>query len=60
MVTILDALLNAQINFKTIGKIGLSSNPIYLITSDQLNNAIQALENGKGIYDEIEISGSAA
>jgi len=60
MVTILDALLNAQINFKTIGKMGLSSNPIYLITSDQLNNAIQALENGKGIYGEIEISGPVA
>lgn len=45
--TILDALLNCQYNFKTLGSMGLSGNPIYIIGMSQLSNAIEALENGR-------------
>ena len=52
--TVLDALRNAQINFETLGNMGLRNNPIYLITKEQLDNALEAINNGKALDDIIQ------
>ena len=44
--TVYEALLNAQINFKTLGDMGGKGNPYYVIAMEQLNNAIDALTLG--------------
>ena len=48
--TVLDALMNAKINFETAQTMGHSGsgNPIFMIAMEQLNNAIKALENDRG------------
>ena len=45
--TVLEVLLNAQINFQDAGRMGCNHNPIFLMAMDQLNNGIAAIENGK-------------
>ena len=45
--TVLEALQNAELNFKTVGRMGAKNNPIYMVAMEQLKNAIEALENGK-------------
>lgn len=52
--TVLEALQNAKVNFETVGRMGGNFNPIYLIAIEQLNNGIEALENGKGADDIIQ------
>lgn len=56
--TVLEALQNAQINFATVGKRRLKSDPVtniaFNIATDQLDNAIAALENGKSATDVIQ------
>jgi len=47
-VTILEALQNAQMNFKTNMSFTLK------IAEEQLNNAIVLLEKGYSKYDEVE------
>ena len=47
--TVYEALLNAQINFKTLGDMGGKGNPYYVIAMDQLNNAIDALTLGNDL-----------
>jgi len=47
--TVLGCLENAKINFENLGRAGLSQNPFFIIAMDQLNNAIGALMNGKGV-----------
>ncbi len=47
-VTIMEVLQNAQYNLNNNGYIGLA------IAKEQLNNAIEQIENGKGLYDEFE------
>jgi hypothetical protein len=61
MTTVIDALRNAHYNFKTLGKFGANNHPAFTIGMDQLNNAINALENGmkpddiiqEHIFDEV-------
>lgn len=63
--SVIEALRNAQVNLKTLAKIGLAQNPIYEIAMEQLHNGIGALENGKSpddiiqenIFSEIDIGG---
>ena len=50
--TVREALLNAQINFETAGKIGMP-NPFHVIAKEQLDNALEALSNGMGLDDVI-------
>ena len=45
--TVLEALQNAELNFKTVGSMGAKNNLIYMIAMEQLKNAIEALEHGK-------------
>jgi hypothetical protein len=45
--TVLEALQNAELNFKNVGRMGAKNNPIYMMAMEQLKNAIKALENGK-------------
>lgn len=52
--TVLEALQNAQINFETLGNSGLKANGIFLIAKGQLDNAIEALENGKELDDVLQ------
>lgn len=47
-VTVLEVLESAKINFETIGKMGAKNHPIFMIAMEQLNNAIAAMENGRG------------
>lgn len=51
---VIDALLNAQVNFNTFGSMGAKSNPFFMIAMEQLSNAIAALENGKTPDDIIQ------
>jgi len=48
--TVLDALLNAQASFETAKQLP----QIFPLAMDQLNNAIEAIENGKGANDVIQ------
>ena len=41
--TVLEALRNAQINFQTLGRQGLSGNFIYEYAMDQLGNVLKAI-----------------
>jgi hypothetical protein len=52
--TVIDALMNAKVNFETLGRMGARNNPIYMIALEQLSNAIEALENGKAPDDIIQ------
>lgn len=52
--TVLEALQNAQFNFETLGNSGLKTNGIFLIAKDQLDNAIEALKNGKAVDDVLQ------
>lgn len=52
--TVLEALQNAQINFETLGNSSLKANGIFLIAKGQLDNAIEALENGKEPNDVLQ------
>lgn len=52
--TALEALQNAQINFETLGNMGLKSNPFFVIAKNQLDNGIEALENGMKPDDIIQ------
>lgn len=54
--TVLDALEGAKINFETLGRFGLSANPIYIIAIGQLTNGIAALRNGRAPRDVIQES----
>jgi hypothetical protein len=54
--TVLEALENAQINFKTVGKMGAQGHPIFQIAMEQLKNAITALDNGKAPDDILQES----
>jgi diacylglycerol kinase len=47
-VTIFEVLQNAQYNLRNNGSIGL------VIGMEQLNNAIEQIEAGKGLGDEFE------
>ena len=51
--TALQALQNAQINFRTVAK-SVGDNLFFLIAMDQLDNGIAALENGKAPDDVIQ------
>jgi len=53
-VSILEVLMNAQMNFETASKMvpGLGRHPIFAMASEQLKNGIEALENGQSIHDE--------
>lgn len=53
MTTVMDALRNAQFNLQTLGKAGAKSNPIFAIALEQLTNAIQSIEDGKSVDDEV-------
>lgn len=53
-VTVIETLQNSQMNMETVGKMGAGKNPIFAIGMEQLNNAIEALENGKGADDVIQ------
>lgn len=48
--TVIECLLNAQMNLKTAKQIP----QLMPMVEEQLANAIQALENGLGIYDVIQ------
>lgn len=52
--TVLEALQSAQINFQTLGNVGLKGDPIYEIAKEQLDNGIKALENGFSAHDVIQ------
>ena len=52
--TVLEALQSAQINFGTLAKLGLKVHPIYFLAMDQLNNALQAIENNKSLNSVIQ------
>lgn len=54
--TVLEALEGAQINFGNVLKMGAGKNPIFMIAMEQLNNAITAISNGKGLDDVIQES----
>ena len=54
MTTILDALKNAQINFDNLAKqTFLDQKPFYIIAKSQLDNAIEAIEKGGKLEDDI-------
>lgn len=48
--TVLEALENAKVNFENARRMPA----IFPIAMEQLENAIEALENGKGAYDMIQ------
>ena len=52
--TVFEALQNAQANFATLGGMGLSANPFFIIAKEQLDNAIEALDNGLELNDLIQ------
>ncbi len=52
--TVHEALMNAQINFINAGDMGASMNPIFKIAMGQMNNAMEALENGLNLDDVIQ------
>lgn len=52
--TVIDALHNAKINFETLGNMGLSKNPFFVIAMEQLKNGIEALDNGLNADDVIQ------
>jgi hypothetical protein len=52
--TVLEALQNAELNFKNVGRMGAKNNPIYMMAMEQLKNAIEALENGRKPDDVIQ------
>lgn len=62
MTTVIDSLLNAQTNFDTVGRMGAGRHPLFSIASNQLKNAIEALENGmkpddvlqEGMFEEVK------
>lgn len=47
-ITVLECLQNAKINFENLGRVGINNHPFYVIAMDQLENAIEALENDRG------------
>ena len=55
MTTILDALKNAQINFNNVIKMNhiLKEHPIFCLAKNQLENALEALEKGGKLNDDI-------
>ena len=53
--TVLDALRSAQNNFNTVKKMGYI-NPFFLIAKEQLDNALEALDNGLKLNDVIQES----
>lgn len=53
--TVLDALYYARNNFSTVGRTtGVEDEPIFIIATGQLTNAIIALENGMNPDDVIQ------
>lgn len=56
MTTILEALENSEMNFETLGRMGMAQNPIYQIAMSQLKNSIEALEQGKAANDILELN----
>jgi hypothetical protein len=50
-VTILEALMNANINLDNVKSLGLAILPL---AKEQLNNAVVLLEKGYSINDEVE------
>lgn len=56
--TVLDALLNAQINFKNAEDMqpALQRNPVFKIATNQLNNALEAIKNDMSLDDIIQES----
>ncbi len=53
-ITVLDCLYNAQHNFKTASENMALTNFLYPLATEQLKNAITALENGKMPDDIIQ------
>ena len=53
-LSILEVLMNAQMNFETAAKMvpGLSRHPIFAMALEQLENGIEALENGQSTDSE--------
>lgn len=55
--TVLDALMNAQINLQNLAKQAfIDKHPFFVIGMDQLGNAIEALENGMSPHDTLQES----
>ena len=52
--TVLEALQNSRINFENLGRMGIKNNPFFIIAMEQLENAIDALENDKDLNDVIQ------
>ena len=52
--TVHEALLNAQINFQNLGRMGAAGNPLYMIAMEQLNNGLEAIDNGMILDDVIQ------
>jgi len=55
-LTILEVLKNAQINLRNCEESNpyVSTDIFFKLGRDQLDSAIRALENGKGLYDNWE------
>ncbi len=53
--TVREALENCQINLDNASRFGIS-NPMVSIAKSQLDNALQAIENGMGLDDVIQES----
>lgn len=45
ITTVIEALENSKVNFENVGRMGAAKNPLYMIAMQQLNNALEALEN---------------
>ncbi len=56
--TVHEALMNAQINFATTGRMipVLASHPIFALATEQLANALEALESGMDLDHVIQES----
>ena len=54
--TVHEALQNAQINFENLGRSPLGKHPFFLIAKSQLDNALEAIDNGTALNDVIQES----
>lgn len=54
--TVHEALQNAQINFANLQRTALAQHPFFMIAMSQLDNALEAIDNGMGLDEVIQES----
>ncbi len=54
--TVHEALQNAQVNFENLRRSPLARHPFFMIAKAQLDNALEAIDNGMALNDVIQES----